>query len=887
MSKNDGINDDPNRPDPEALLKYVEEEEAAKTKGKLKIFLGYSAGVGKTYATLEATQRLKKDGVDIVVGYIETHKRAETEALIEGLEIIPRKALSYRNTTLYEMDLDAVLKRQPKIAVVDELAHTNAPGSRHTKRYQDVEELLSNGIDVYTTLNIQHLESLNDVLAKVTGITMRETVPDTILDEADEIEVVDLPIGELVKRLREGKVYVPEQAERALQSYFSEKNLNALRELTLRRAAKRVDTQIQSFLRGEVGQRSARERLIVCVSSYASSAELVRAAKLLAAGLDADWYAVYVDTGHKKLSEEEEDRVTRSLQLAEELGAKPVTLSGRNVAEEIVNYARSHQITKILIGKPLRRRISDVLYGSVVDRLIRSSGEIDVYVITRSTKRQEKAKSLRSQKRAAPGKYMAGVLLVVLAALVSAVARNFLAPTNLVMFYLLAVVVSAVFFGKGPSILTAVLSVAVFDFFFIPPFYTFTVYDTQYLFTFLVLLIVGLLISTLTARIKEQAESARAREAFSTSLYNLSRDLGAAKDVQSVAQFLSSHIFETLEAKSVIFVKEEENLKPYTDGDVVPDAHESAVVEWVLKNGESAGWSTDTLPGSSGYYLPLKTIHGIFGAIGVYFKTKSQTLPLDRKRLLDAFASQSAIAIERIRFQEEVQKTRLLEEREKLQSALFNSISHDLRTPLVSITGSLSGMLENLKMDESSRKDLLENAYEEAGRLNRLVGNLLDMARLEADALKVMPHLSEVSDIIGAAQKALEEKLSDRRVTVEIEKDLPHIPMDFSLMMKVLVNLLDNAVKYAPFGLPIDIEAKKNNGFIEIKILDRGLGIPERDLENVFNKFYRVKRPQNIEGTGLGLSICKGIVEAHHGKIWAENRPGGGTIVTMSLPVRQ
>ncbi len=877
-------NDPSKRPDPEALLKVAKAEEADSSKGRLKIFLGYSAGVGKTFAMLEMARRLKKDGVDIVIGYVETHKRAETEALLEGLEILPRKAVSYRNTTLYEMDLDAVLNRRPKIAVVDELAHTNVPGSRHTKRYQDIEELLSNGIDVYTTLNIQHIESLNDVIAKVTLIKMHETVPDTILDEADEIEVVDLPIGELIKRLREGKVYFSEQAERALQNYFNEGNLASLRELTLRRAAKRIDTQMQSLLPS--GLRSARERLLVCVSSYASSAELVRSAKLLAAGLDAEWSAVYVETG-QKLSEEAEDRVTRTLRLAEELGAKPVTLSGGNIAEEVIDYARVNQITKILIGKPLKRRLSDILYGSVVDQLIRLSGEIDVYVTTRSTKREEKIRSLKLRKKAAYGSYFGSVLLVLAATIVSALVRDFLEPANLVMFYLLAVVVSAIYLGRGPSIVAAILSVAAFDFFFVPPFFTFTVHDTQYFLTFLVLFAVGLVISTLTTRIKEQAESARAREAFTASLYGLSRDLAGTTNAEAVSESLSRHVLQTLEAPSVVFLKEGESLKPcLAVSEIAPEEREHAVADWVFKNGEAAGWSTDTLPGSSGYYIPLKTVHGIFGVIGVYFKTKAQTLALDRKRLLEAFTSQSALAIERIRLSEEAQKTKLLEEREKLQSALFNSISHDLRTPLVSITGSLSGMLENLKMDEDSRKDLLENAYEEAGRLNRLVGNLLDMARLEANALKVTPSLCEISDVVGAALKALEERLSDRRVTVAIEKDLPHIPMDFSLMMKVLVNLLDNAVKYAPFGLPIDIEAKKKNGFIEIKVLDRGLGIPERDLEYVFDKFYRVKRPQNIEGTGLGLSICKGIVEAHGGKIWAETRPGGGTIVTLSLPIK-
>jgi two-component system sensor histidine kinase KdpD len=455
---------------------------------------------------------------------------------------------------------------------------------------------------------------------------------------------------------------------------------------------------------------------------------------------------------------------------------------------------------------------------------------------------------------------------------------------NLIMVYLFGVVVIATRWGRGPSALASLMSVAAFDFFFVLPYYTFTVHDTQYILTFAVLFTVGLVISNLTARVKEQAESARARETFTSALYGLSRDLSVANDLESISVPLSRSVREALGARTAMFIRTADGLKTYTeDGTQWIDEREKAVAEWSLKNGEPAGWSTDTLPGSSGYYLPLKTADGIFGVLGVYLKTRSQMLPLDRKRLLESFASQAALAIERVRLSEETQKARLHEEREKLQTALFNSISHDLRTPLVSITGSLSGMLENPAMAEETRKDLLENAYEEAGRLNRLVGNLLDMARLEADALKVTPTPCEIKDVVGAALKSLEERLSDRKVTVSIEDGLPHIPMDFSLIMKVLVNLLDNAIKYAPFGLPIDIEAARKDGRIQIKIMDRGLGIPEGDMEHVFDKFYRVKRPQNIEGTGLGLSICKGIVEAHGGTIRAEARPGGGTILTLSL----
>ncbi len=881
---------DPRRPDPETFLKIAKSEEAYSSKGKLKIFLGYSAGVGKTYAMLEAARRIKNDGVDIVIGYVETHKRVETQALVEGLEVIPRKNLSYRGTVLPEMDLDVVIERKPKIAVVDELAHSNAPGSRHVKRFQDIEELLAEGIDVYTTLNIQHLESLNDVVAKVTGVSMHETVPDRILDDAREIEVVDIPIGDLLKRLREGRVYISEAAERALQNFFNESNLTALRELTLRRAAKRIDTQMQGFLRRRItgGPLPVGERLLVCISSYPSSSELVRAGRLLAAGLDAEWFAVYVETpGEANLSVEKKEQLAKTLKLAEELGAKVATVTDQTPADGVIHYARRHNATKILIGKPLKRRLKDVLAGTVVDQLIRKSGEIDVYVINRSSRESGKKETAAEFQPLSWGVYLKSLFLVAVASGLGILTRQYLEPTNLVMFYLLAVVTSAIFLGRGPSIFASIASVLAFDFLLVPPFYTFVVNDAQYLVTFIMFFVVALIISTLTIRTKEQAESARSREAHTASLYELSRDLASAREKQTVFQALLKHIKESLGASVAVFSLEKDGLKLSLKTESFPfNDHESAVADWTLKNGQPAGKGTDTLPGTAGYYIPFKTRRKVYGTLGIVLKEKAVRLHIEDKRLLESFSGQTAIALERIDLSEEAEKSRFLEEREKLQSALFNSISHDLRTPLVSITGSLSGMRENLKMSEEARKELLDNAYEEADRLNRLMGNLLDMARLEANAMKVSPHPCEIRDVVGSSLKELEERLSDRKVTVEIEPNIPHIPMDFSLMMKVLVNLIDNAVKYAPFGLPIDIQAKKTEGNIEIKILDRGLGIPPSDLEPIFDKFYRVKRPENFEGTGLGLSICKGIVEAHQGKIWAENRPGGGAIATVSLPIK-
>lgn len=875
------------RPDPEALLKLAKSEE--RSGGRLKIFLGYSAGVGKTFAMLEAARRLKRDGADVVVGYVETHKRAETQALVEGLEIVPRRTVQHGPALLEEMDLDAVLARRPKVAIVDELAHTNVPGSRHAKRYQDIQELLASGIDVYTALNIQHLESLNDVVAKVTGAWMRETVPDRVLDEADEIEVVDLPIGELLSRLREGRVYVPEAAERALQNFFTESNLTALRELTFRRAAKRVDTQMQDYLQRRVtgGPVPVGERILVCVGPYLSSAELVRAGKLLAAGLDAEWYVVYVETPGTALKPDRKESLAATLRLAEELGARTASLSGHDVAEEVTRYARRHNVTKILIGKPLRKRLSELWSGTVVDRLIRLSAEIDVYVINRSARPAASAPAVSVKKHFRPSDYARTLLLIGAATGVGYLTRDRFEATNLVMFYLAAVVASAVFFGRGPSVFAAAASVVLFDLLFIPPFHSFAVSDTQYVITFAVFFVVALTVSDLTARVQAQAAAARDREAHTAALLGLSRDLAAARDLNTARMSLLRHAREALVAEMALFEPDGASVRAAEKTPSFPaDDHEAAVADWVLRNGQPAGRGTGTLPGASAYYLPVQTDRQVHAVFGVALKDPAAKLGLDDRRLLESFAGQAAASMERILLSEEAQKNRILEEKEKLQSALFNSISHDLRTPLVSITGALSGMMENPDLKPDERRELVETAHGEAERLNRLVGNLLDMARLEASAVKVAASLTEVRDVVGAALKELESRLEDRKVTVTIPENLPHVPMDFGLMMKVLVNVIDNAIKYAPFGLPIAIEAAEAGGQIEIRVLDLGLGIPERDLEHVFDKFYRVKRPQNFEGTGLGLSICRGIVEAHRGRIWAENRPGGGTVVTIRLPIR-
>jgi two-component system sensor histidine kinase KdpD len=878
------------RPNPDLLLAHVQAEELRQARGKLKIFLGYVAGVGKTYAMLEAARQRQAEGADVAVAYVDIHGRAETETLLEGLEIIPRKEVDYRSRILTEMDIDAALARQPQLALVDELAHTNVPGSRHLKRYQDVEELLAAGIDVYTTLNIQHIESLNDIVAQITGITVRETVPDPILDEANEIELIDLPIDELLQRLEEGKVYVPEQAAYAVKKFFRPGNLTALRELALRRAADRVDQQMRAYMqtRAIPGPWPAGERMLVCVSASPLGERLVRTGRRLAARLNAQWFAVYVETpDHARLSEADRDRVARTLRLAETLGARAVTLQGHSVADGVMAYARTHNITQIIAGKPLRPRWHELLQGSIVDQIIRRSNEIDVYVISSVPETSQAIDVPPRPLHLAWRRYAQGLALVAAVTLLGQPIRPFITPTNLVMAYLLIVVIAAIRLGRGPSIMTAVLSVLAFDLFFVPPRLTFVVADAQYLLTFAGLLVVGLVISTLTSRVRDQARAAQHREAQTAASYDLSRDLAAAMGLEGIIQAVITHVGQVFNRHVAILLLEGETLAPYAmDSGFGFDEDERAVATWVFQHGQLAGRGTDTLPGADARYLPLKTAHGVVGVLGVEPAIAGDQLTPEQRRLMETFASQIAVAIERAQLAEQAQQAQVLQETERLQTALLNSISHDLRTPLASITGALSSLRDDVAvLDETTRVDLVDTAWEEAGRMNRLVGNLLDMTRLEAGALKVKREPADLQDLIGVALAQLADRLHDRPVQVDIPPELPWVPLDFVLIVQVLVNLLDNALKYSPAGTPIEIRVRVEDLQVEIDVIDRGRGIPPSDLDRVFDKFYRLQSPEGVSGTGLGLSIAKGIVEAHGGRIWAENRTEGGLLVRLALPL--
>jgi two-component system sensor histidine kinase KdpD len=882
------VND--SRPDPDELLRRVAEEKRQAERGKLTLFFGAAPGVGKTYAMLEAAAEEQEAGRDVLVGVVETHGRAETAALLAGLPVLPRRAVPYRGVTLQEFDLDAALARRPGLLLVDELAHTNAEGSRHPKRWQDVEELLDAGIDVFSTLNVQHVESLKDVVAQITGVTIRETVPDSMLEQAHEIRLADLPPDELLERLRDGKVYIAEQAGRAVESFFRKGNLIALRELALRRTAERVDAQMRQYRRdkGIEATWAATERLLVCLSWSPHSARVVREASRMARGLHASWLAVYVETPRAvRLSAEDKAWLSENLRLAAQLGAEVVTVPDEKPAEAILRVAREKNVTKIVVGKPRSLRRRDRIFGSFVDDIVKGSGAIDVYVTAGSSGPAETLPDRRH--RSAPGRlgYLAAFGLVILVTVVARFAFGHAYLADVVMLYLLGVVIASLSLARGPSLSTAVLSVLAFDFFFIPPYLTFNVSDFRHLVTFSVMLLVGMVINHLTLRVRDQATGARERERRTAALYDMSRALGEAVERSALVTRAADHIARVFECDVLVFVSDERDLTMLhrAPGAVEASAQELGVARWVWANRKQAGLSTNTLPGSPGLYIPLATTHGLLGVLGVVPKDPSRFDDPEEHRFLEAFAAQMGVAVERTQLSEQAQTARLAADREQLRNALLSSVSHDLRTPLGVIEGAASALLTaELSLDKEVRRDLAETIHEEAERLNRRVRNLLDMTRLEAGAVRLDHEWQSLEEVVGAALGRVESPLGAGRVTVSLPPELPLVLCDGVLIEQVLVNLLENAIKYSPPGSPIEVRASDAATEMVVTVADNGAGLLPGEEDRVFEKFYRSDRNRTSGGVGLGLAICRAIVAAHGGRIWAENRPGGGAAFRFSLP---
>jgi two-component system sensor histidine kinase KdpD len=882
------------RRDPDELLKQVEEEERRARRGKLIIFFGAAPGVGKTYAMLEAARSERDLKRDVVIGVVETHGRYDTSALVIGLEMLPRRKEMHRGVTVDEFDLDAALKRKPGLILMDELAHTNGPGSRHAKRWQDVEELLDAGIDVYTTLNVQHIESLNDVVAQVTGVIVRETVPDRMLEEATEVRLIDLPPDELLERLQDGKVYVPDQAERAVQNFFRKGNLIALRELALRRTAERVDAQMRLY-KTEHGIQQVwptGERILVGVSPSPASAQLVRATRRMAGSLHAQWIAVYVETpASLRLSASGRQRVAQNLRLAEQLGAEIVTLSGQSAAQETLRYARSHNVTKIVLGKPTHARWRDLFAPSFLEEMVRGSGGIDVYAIAGD---DDSGRAIQPRERPAASPndlrpYSASLVAASMATAVSWITFGQKQLADVVMVYLLGIIVVAMRFGYGPSMLAAVLSVAAVDFFFVPPYFSFAVSDFQHIITFAVMLVVAAVISSLTQRIRDQATAARSREQRTASLYAMTRELAVTRAVGNLSAVAVAHLHELFDATITILLPgADSRLANVATGTFafVPDEKEIGVIEWVWAHDKSGGLSTDTLPSSKALYVPLRDVRGRVGVLGVSPQDSHRFVDPDQRAMLDVFSTQIASALERARLAEEAQQTQLQMQAERLRSALLSSVSHDLRTPLAVITGAASALVQkDAALTADARQDLGLTIHEEAQRLNRLVRNLLDMTKITAGAIEVAKEWQPLEGVVGAVLGRMEDQLAAWTVEVKLPPDLPLVPIDAVLIEQVLINILENATKYTPKGSVLELLAHQDKASVIVEVADRGPGIPLEHVDKIFEKFYRLPHEREGGGAGLGLAICRGIVEAHGGRIWAENRPGGGAVFRFTIPI--
>ena len=880
----------PQRPDPDALLRQVQEAETRERRAKLKVFFGAAPGVGKTFAMLKEAQERRALGEDVLVGVVETHGRGDTAALLDGLEILPRKELPHSGVFIPEFDLDAALARRPALILVDELAHSNAKGARHTKRWQDVEELLDAGIDVHTTLNVQHLESLKDVVAQVTGVLVREAVPDIFLERADEVELVDLPPEDLIQRLKEGKVYLPEQARHAMDRFFRKGNLLALRELALRQTAVSVDAQMRRYMASEGIRRTwaAGERLLVCVGPSALTARLIRATRRMAAALGAPWIALYVETArHLRYSDEDQARIEANLRLAEQLGGETaVVQGGTRIGGDILAFARDRNVTKIVVGKPTRPRWTEFLTGSLLEELVRGSGDIDVFVITGDPETEAARPALV---RRPPGPGPAAYAWAVAAVAAATIACHFFFRhpdlADIVMVYLLAIVAVAARLGRWPSLLASLLSVAAFDWFFIPPYQTFAVTDFRHVGTFGVMLLVGLLISNLTERIRQQARLARAREQRTQALYKLSEELARTGGSSDLVASAIHNVADQFHGRSTVLLPDPEGrLAPSGSAGFPLNTQELGVAQWVLEHGEAAGLGTGTLPGASATYLPLKGSSGVIGVMGLLPEGAPRWIEPDGLRLLEAFANQTALAIERALLAERAGEAHRLADEERLRSALLSSVSHDLRTPLGGIMGAATTLLAGPGL-ATDAKVLAQTIQDESQRLHRLVTNLLDITRLESGSLKVNKEWVPLEELVGSALARLEGPAQGRDIRVSLPAGLPMAQVDPVLFEQALVNLLENALRHG--GDPIEVEAWISGPALTLSIGDRGPGIPEGQEERIFDKLVRGPEAKGA-GAGLGLAICKGIVEAHGGSIRASNRHHtGGAKFYVTLPLGQ
>jgi two-component system, OmpR family, sensor histidine kinase KdpD len=899
-----------NRPDPDQLLAQVQASAVRALRGRLTIFFGANAGVGKSYAMLEAGQRQRAEGRDVVVGYVELHGREETERLLVGLEQLPPLLIPLGTGTQREFNLDAALARKPQLLLVDELAHTNLgpallladqAAPRHEKRWQDIEELLDAGIDVYTTVNVQHLESLSDVVAQITGVRQLETVPDRVFDAAHEIKLVDLPPDDLLQRLREGRVYLPDRAQLALDNFFRKGNLIALRELALRKTADRVDQAMREY-RNEKSVRgawAARERLLVAVGPDAQAERLVRAGKRLADGLNAEWLVVYVETPDLiRLSQAERNRRIALLRLAASLGAEAITLGGSSAAEELLEYARTRNVTRLLIGSANPRRWR-LLRPSTTAQVLSARRDIDVLVIGGHDEPQRPLAPAADDSSVAPAgqqkrrwpRYLLAVAATVAATAVCSLLYRFfpqLAQANMVMVYLLSSALVAVHGGRRAAVLSAVLGVLAFDFMFVPPRYSFAVSDVQYLLTFAIMLSVALIIGNLNASVRLQARVAGHRERRTALLYAMTRQLAQTRGRDEMASVAVSHVSQVFASRSVIFFPDEHGTLVYPGSAPRASSYTGAdrgVAQWVFDHNKPAGLGTDTLSGAAGLHLPLAGAERVFGVLALLPQNARRVTLPEQFRLLETFAAQIGLALERADFAAHAQAAEVRAETEAIRNSLLASISHDLRTPLATIAGGAATLAGNLDaLSSADRQSLANSVSEEATHMSERITTLLDLVRLETGAIQPRLEQYELGELVGTVLNRLEVRLRAHRVRIELPETLPLLQVDGRLIEQVLENLLDNASKYTPPGSEVRITAQALRRQIEISVEDNGPGLPSSDPEILFEKFQRGSPESSDGGIGLGLAICRTIVRLHDGRIWAENRAPHGAAFRFTVP---
>jgi two-component system sensor histidine kinase KdpD len=876
------VNDSSDRPAPEAFLRQAAQE----GRGRLKIFLGAAPGVGKTYEMLTDGHQRREAGGDVVIGVVETHGRRETEALIHGHELIPRRAVDYQGQSIAEMDIDAILARRPQLVLVDELAHTNAPGSRHPKRYQDVEELRDAGIDVYSTINIQHIESLNDVVASFTRVRVRETVPDSILESA-EIEVVDIPPDELIERLKDGKVYIPAEASRALNHFFSKSNLTALRELALRRAAQAVDAQMLDYVRAHAlaGNFAAGERVVVALNEQASAPGLVRAAKRLADALHGTWTAVHIETQRSQhLTDHERDRLSETMALASRLGAATATIPAATVVDGLIAFVRDARATQIVIGKSARPWWFELRHGSVVDRLVRNLGDIAIHVLPGDSKVPDlpRGRGARVGRWGKPADYVWTFAAITACTAVSRLLISFIALGNVALFYLIPVMFAAATFGLRAGLFAGFVSSLAYNFFFLPPTGTLTVSNPENVVSIFLLLGVAIVTSQFAARVRAQADLAQSSARQNAALAGFSRQLTSSASQDELMHSVCAEMSRLFDCRTVM-------LLPSRDGPELRAAYppenrleqiEMAAAQWSMANGQPAGRGSSTLTASDWLFHPLQTTRGTLGVIGFARDDAGQPLRSDQIPLLMSLLDQAAIAFDRMMLEEDMQDARQLRERDRLRSALLSSVSHDLRTPLTTILSTIH------ELRSASSPQLIDRLEGEAQRLNRFVANLLDMVRVEAGALSLRVEATDLTDAVAAAVHDTRRSLEGHAIILDMPADMPLVRVDARLFHHCLINLLDNAGRYADPDTPVRIEGQHTPFGLDLSVIDEGPGIPPGKEERVFDTFTRLEGSDRSKGgTGLGLAIVKGFAEAMGLDVFAKNEIAPlGARFTIHIP---